>query len=68
MSLLGTFLYSSNIRRSGNDRPAMIAYLYGPMLAMIIANIVMFIWLAVVFYKTNVEVSKITSITHANQT
>ena len=44
----------------------MIAYLYGPMLAMIIANMVI-VWSAVVFRKASVKVSSVTSTAHVNQ-
>ena len=61
MELLYISPFSSiHIRLSGSDRPAMIAYLYGPMLAMIIANVFMFVWLVVVFYN-------LSSIAHASQ-
>ena len=65
-NIISYILHFSIIRRYGHDRPAMIAYLYGPMLAMIIANMVI-VWSAVVFRKASVKVSSVTSTAHVNQ-
>jgi len=59
-----SFKYSQLL---AHHKEPLIAYMYGPMIVMIMANIVMFIWATVSFYRRSVESSKVTNISRKNQ-
>ncbi|XP_046439770.1 probable G-protein coupled receptor Mth-like 3 isoform X4 [Daphnia pulex] len=48
-------------------RRAFIAYLYGPMIVMIVANVFMFVWAAFNFYQRSVESSLVINISRKSQ-
>jgi hypothetical protein len=48
-------------------RRPLIAYLYGPMIVMIIANVFMFVWAAFSFYQRSVESSEVTKVSRKKQ-
>ena len=71
-SILRTHIGSASIIsklqfNSAEDQPSIIAYLYGPMLAMLLTNIVMFIWTAISFCRTSILLANVTSVTHSTQ-
>ena len=59
-----SFKYSQLL---ANHKEPLIAYMYGPMIVMIMANVVMFVWATFNFYQRSVESSKVTNISRKNQ-
>ncbi len=49
-----------------HTRP-LIAYLYAPMIVMIVANVFMFVWAAFSFYQRSVESSQVINISRKSQ-
>ncbi|EFX83020.1 hypothetical protein DAPPUDRAFT_240540 [Daphnia pulex] len=62
--LIGVHMQTGLCRTIGKDkdRDPKIAYLYGPIVAMVGANYIMIIWAGIIFCQRSVESSQVTNV------